>query len=160
MGSGRRRSFLWVMAVPLLVCACGTASSSVVRSARPRRDGYAQTLDSASSACRQNPAYCIAPAGEEVVLPVQPRPPTPPPEQEAARRPKDKAEEQTREKTGELTWQEFNKRCNEEFTLCLHTATQGKHGPLFNHSHCFTCRDVCMRNRGVWPAEVDGTPCL
>lgn len=59
-----------VVAVGLLLTA-GCGAGSPVR--RGPAEGYAQSLDSASAACRQNPAYCAAVAGEEAVVPLQVR---------------------------------------------------------------------------------------
>jgi hypothetical protein len=53
----------------LLIAGCGAGSPA----RRGPTEGYAQSLDSASAACRQNPAYCTALAGEEAVVPLQVR---------------------------------------------------------------------------------------
>ncbi|NTX13044.1 hypothetical protein HUA76_19785 [Myxococcus sp. CA056] len=50
----------------LLMLGCGASGP-----ARQGRSGtYAQALDSATSACEQNPAYCAATAGQERIVPL------------------------------------------------------------------------------------------
>jgi hypothetical protein len=58
-----------------------------------------------------------------------------------------------------LSPQEITKTCNEAFTQCLGTSIQGIRGEKYKHSHCVNCRNVCMRQSGAWPAQVEGTPC-
>jgi len=57
-----------VLVVSLFLDACAAGSAE-----RGTSRGYAQSMDSATSACRQNPAYCKAVAGEEVVVPLATR---------------------------------------------------------------------------------------
>ena len=59
-----------------------------------------------------------------------------------------------------LSPQEMTQLCNEAFTQCLGTTIQGIRGEKYKHSHCVNCRNVCMRQSGVWPTQVEGTPCL
>jgi hypothetical protein len=62
----RQRWYLVLVSVLLGACASGGTGRGASR-------GYAQSLDSATSACRQNPAYCTAVAGEEAVVPLATR---------------------------------------------------------------------------------------
>lgn len=146
------------------VCACVSGPSSMMYGAEPSRGGFEQSLDSASSACRQNPAYCTTMAGEETVVPVLEQTRSEP--LEATKhdgdkgKSKEKAAGRPRTEAGARTQKEIDDECNERFTQCLETATQSKRGPLFKHSYCFSCRDECVRQKGIWPAEFDGKPCL
>lgn len=56
------------MTVPwlLLVLGCGTT----VPARQGRTGTYAQALDSGNAACKQNPAYCAAAAGQERIIPL------------------------------------------------------------------------------------------
>jgi hypothetical protein len=59
-----------------------------------------------------------------------------------------------------LSPQEIRKRCNEEFNMCLNSPIQNVPSGTSGHSLCWPCKDVCMQNNGVWPAELwDGRPC-
>ena len=62
----RRSWHLLFVSLFLGACASGGAGHGSSR-------GYAQSMDSATSACRQNPAYCTAVAGEEAVVPLASR---------------------------------------------------------------------------------------
>ena len=42
--------------------------------------------------------------------------------------------------------------CGEKFTECLDSGLASKPGPLKGHNVCFTCRDECERNGGLWPS--------
>ncbi|NMO23200.1 hypothetical protein HPC49_48685 [Pyxidicoccus fallax] len=53
----------YLVLVGLFLGACASGSGSA-------RGGYAQSFDSATSGCRQTPAYCQAAVGEETVVPV------------------------------------------------------------------------------------------
>lgn len=118
-----------------------------------------QSMDSASNACSQNPACCTAAAGEEPILPIPVGTGSTfvPPQTTAPA--KEPASEGTKDKTTEMTWQEIKKNCDEGFTRCLDTAVQSQRGPLYKHSQCAACRDVCVQNKGVWPAEANEKAC-
>ncbi|WP_375771256.1 hypothetical protein NR798_10260 [Archangium gephyra] len=149
----------WMLLLWVSMCACVGGPSTRVYGAGPARGRLEQSMDSASSACRQNPAYCTAVAGEETVLPI-PVSTTPlPVAPESAAPAKDNASEGSKDKTTELSWQEFKKICYAKYTGCLDTAVQGIDGPLYKHSQCVACRDVCMQNKGAWPSEANGKPC-
>jgi hypothetical protein len=119
------------------MCACVGGPSTMVHGPGPAKGRLEQSVDSASSACRQNPAYCTAVAGEETVFPIPVRTTPPPVPPETAAPTKDKDAEGSKDKT----------------------AVQGIDGPLYKHSQCVACRDVCMQNKGVWPSEASGKPC-
>jgi hypothetical protein len=51
--------------------------------------------------------------------------------------------------------QENKRRCNEMRTRCLHTYRSNQPGPLYGHSRCEKCRDVCVNSGGVWPSLVE-----
>jgi hypothetical protein len=148
---------IWMLPLWVSVCACVGDPSTLVHGAGPVRGRLEQSLDSASSACRQNPAYCTAVAGEETVFPipvsVSPRP-TPP---QAAT--PDGTATQSKADTTELSPEEIKRNCNEEFTQCLETPVQSIRGPKFDHSQCVGCRDLCMQRKGIWPSEANGKPC-
>lgn len=109
----------------VVLCSCVGGASPVVRGLALHGGQLAQSMDSASSACRQNPAYCTVMAGEEtvVLIPVRTTPAPIPPQTAAPA--KDKAPEGSKDKTIELTWQEFKKICDEKYTSCLDTAVEG-----------------------------------
>lgn len=145
-----------------VLCACGGGSSWVVRGPGPYGGRLAQSTDSASAACQKNPVYCTAVPGEETVVPpVQMAPPAPPPRTPGRGKDRSKpgTSEQSKEDTVELTPAELKKRCDEEFTHCLGTPVQSIRGPKFDHSQCVACRDLCMQNAGVWPAQANDKPC-
>jgi len=50
--------------------------------------------------------------------------------------------------------------CDEMFTACLETGIAGIREPLYRHSQCHACRDVCVQNGGAWSATANGKPCL
>jgi hypothetical protein len=81
------------------------------------------------------------------------------PQPDQAEHPKEVTVTPTQVETAERTVREISKICNEEFTKCLDSAAQSKRGPLFKHSHCHSCRDVCVRQKGTWPDAVDKVPC-
>jgi hypothetical protein len=143
----------------VFLSGCGGSASFAVRQTGPRSGRLMQSMDSASSACRQNPAYCTATAGEESILPVPVRvgPTFAPPQTSTSSA--EHSPEASKDKTVELTPQETKKHCDEEFTRCLETPTQSKRGPLYKHSQCVGCRDLCVQAKGRWPAEANGMSC-
>lgn len=149
----------WMVPLLVLMCACVRGPSSTVYGVGPSQGLLAQSMDSASSACRQNPAYCTAVAGEETVLPIPVSTTPSPVPPETAAPAKDEGSEGSKDKTTELSWQEFKKICYEKYTGCLETAVQGIDGPLYKHSQCVACRDLCMQKKGAWPSEANGMPC-
>ena len=58
-----------------------------------------------------------------------------------------------------LSYPEKKNRCDAAFTHCLGTWIQGVRSKKYGHSQCHPCRDLCMRNNGVWPDEAFGGPC-
>ena len=50
--------------------------------------------------------------------------------------------------------------CDDMFTACLGTSIAGIPGPLYGHSQCHACRDLCVQLGGTWPATSNGKPCL
>lgn len=50
--------------------------------------------------------------------------------------------------------------CDDHFTKCLDTDVADIPGPLWGHSQCHACRDVCVQNGGVWPSKANGKRCL
>lgn len=135
---------------------------------------YAQSLDTATSACRQNPAYCAAMAGEETVVPLSPRVIRVVPPQAAAD--EEKTEEPTQEAAGgassessdsdgldevRVPSEEERRRrrdqCNEYYNRCIQ-ARGGRPGRKHNETQCQACYDYCYRI-GFWPARVNGKVC-
>jgi hypothetical protein len=51
--------------------------------------------------------------------------------------------------------QENRRRCDEKLTECLDTYRSSRPGPLWKHSRCIGCRDVCMRLGGEWPSRIE-----
>jgi hypothetical protein len=58
-----------------------------------------------------------------------------------------------------LPYPQLTRRCNEAFNKCLDSAIQSIWSETYGHSMCHVCKDVCMRQNGVWPDEVDDRPC-
>ncbi len=58
-----------------------------------------------------------------------------------------------------LPYPELKKRCDEAFSKCLDGSIQDIWSGTYGHSMCHVCKDVCMRQYGVWPDEVDDRPC-
>jgi hypothetical protein len=50
--------------------------------------------------------------------------------------------------------------CDDMFSACLGTSIAGIPGPLYGHSQCHACRDLCVQLGGAWPATANGKPCL
>jgi hypothetical protein len=49
--------------------------------------------------------------------------------------------------------------CDDWFTACLGTKIASIPGPLYGHSQCHACRDLCVQLGGAWPASANGKPC-
>ncbi|WNG42936.1 hypothetical protein F0U60_01620 [Archangium minus] len=125
-------------------------------------------MDSATNACRQNPAYCASMAGEETVVPISPRvirvvPPTTSNEQsEAPLQETPESDSSDTEETEDRvpSEEERNRRrdlCRDYYNRCIQ-ARGGKPGRKYNETQCLACYDYCYR-RGFWPARVNGKIC-
>jgi hypothetical protein len=58
-----------------------------------------------------------------------------------------------------LPYPQLKKRCDMAFSQCLDSSIQGIWSETYGHSMCHVCKDVCMRQNGVWPDAVDDRPC-
>ena len=58
-----------------------------------------------------------------------------------------------------LSYPEKKKRCYAAYALCLDSPIQSIRSKRYGHSQCEPCRDLCMRNNGVWPDAFEGVRC-
>ena len=160
----------WMMALCCsLLLACATDYSSALREPTQPRGRYEQSLDSATNACRQNPAYCVSVAGEGTVVPVAPDvTPVVPPQATAKT---ETAEAPTHEEPSSESSdaddsvrvpsvEERQRRrdlCRDYYDRCIQ-ARGGTAGRKHNETQCQACYDYCYRV-GFWPARANGKIC-
>lgn len=168
---GHLRFWLLLISCPLPM-ACATSLISVQREQPQPRSSYEQSLDSATNACRQNPAYCASVAGEETIVPLSPgviR--VVPPDATTS----EKTEETTTEDSSSTSSdssdtdgseirvpseEERQRRrdlCRDYYNRCIQ-ARGGTPGRKHNETQCLACYDYCYRV-GFWPARVNGKVC-
>jgi hypothetical protein len=155
---------------PLLACATSTATSS--REQTQPRSSYEQSLDSATNACRQNPAYCASAAGEEVIVPqagrvirvIPPDTTTSEKVEETSQQDSSSASSESSDtETSDVrvpTTEERQRRrdlCRDYYDRCIQ-AGGGKPGRKHNETQCQACYDYCYRI-GFWPARANGKVC-
>ncbi len=160
---------LWMMALccPLLL-ACATDQHSARREPTQPRGSYEQSLDSATNACRQNPAYCVSMAGEETVVPILPQvipvdPPQTTAKTESVEAPTHEASNESSEANDSERVPSVEERqrrrdlCRDYYDRCIQ-ARGGTPGRKHNETQCQACYDYCYRV-GFWPARANGKIC-
>lgn len=160
----------WLMAtLCLLLPSCAMGPSSVSMGPAQPRGSYEQSLDSATNACRQNPAYCGSMAGEEPIVPLVPHvtpvvPPRAKAETETAEAPTNEASTQESSDANAAervpSVEERQRRrdlCRDYYDRCIQ-ARGGTPGRKHNETQCQACYDYCYRV-GFWPARANGKIC-